>query len=79
MIDAVAFAIPDSLFQTVTGAGFAFPGRCIHRRAVTGQSQLFEGKQIFSHRSLKEKGVENFPEPEAWSHISGRIYFKLTE
>ena len=62
VINAVAFAIPDSLFQTVTGACLTFLGRCIHGRAITGQSQFFEGDQILIYRSLKEKGVENFPE-----------------
>ena len=79
VIQAAAFAVPNSLFQTVAGAGFPFLCGSIGRGTISCQSQFFEGNQVFSHRGLEEKGVENFPEPEAWSHIRRRIFFKLAE
>lgn len=77
MINTIAFAVTDAFFQTVAGTGFAFLGRCIHRSTISSQSQFFEREQILINRSLEEKGIENFPKPQAGCHIRRWIIFKL--
>ena len=46
------------------------------------EDELITGIEIacqYDSRIIVEKAVENFPEPEAWSHNRRRIFFKLAE
>jgi hypothetical protein len=61
MINTVAFAIPNAMFQAIAGTGLPFLSGSINRSSITSERKLFKRNKVISSRFLKEKRIKNFP------------------
>jgi len=75
--NAVAHAVTDPLFQTVTGAFFPFLCSGINRGAVTGKGKAEQVNQSILYGMIKKKHLKNFVEEFAGIHVSARICLEL--
>lgn len=69
MVDTVAFAVVDSLFQAVTGAGLPFPCSGINRSSVTRDGKVPQINQPFIDGFIQELGFKDIKEPFCRSEI----------
>lgn len=76
-VNAVASAVTDSLFQTVTGAFFPFLCGGINRGSVTGKGKAEQVNQSILYRVFKKKHLKNFVEESAGFHGSRRMLLEL--
>lgn len=60
VIDSVAHAVPDALFQTVTGAGLTLSGTGIDRCSIPGESEMIQVDQPLADGRIQELRFENF-------------------
>ena len=70
-VNAVAFAVMDTLFQTVTGAFFSFLCSGINRGAITGKGKAEQVNQPILYGMFKKKHLKNFVEEFAGIPGSG--------
>ena len=76
-VNAVAFAVMDTLFQTVTGAFFSFLCSGINRGAVTGKRKAEQVNQPILYGMFKKKHLKNVVEESAGFHVRGRSRLEL--
>ena len=76
-VSAVAHAITDPHFQTVTGAFFPFLCSGIIRGTVTGKGKAEQVNQSILYGMIKKKPLKNFIEEFVGIHVSGRICLEL--
>lgn len=73
MVDAIAFTIMDTFFQTITGAGFPLLCSGINGSSISGDSQILEVDQSLVNGFIQELGFEDIKETFSRSEILRRF------
>lgn len=76
MVNTIAFAVTDSFFQAITGAGFPLTCSGINRSPVTGDCEVLQIDQSFIDGFVQEEGFEDLKETPGRSEILGRFEFE---
>ena len=76
MVDTIAFAVTNSFFQVITGAGFPLTCSGVNRSPVTGDGEVLQIDQSFIDGFVQELGLEDLKETPGRSEILRRFEFK---
>lgn len=76
MVNPVAFAVTDSLFQAITSVGFPLASPSVNRNPITGDCEVFQIDQALINIYIQKPGLKNRKETPGWSKVLGRFDLK---